>query len=59
LGALIPSERWLAGFSITLGIVALAGTSTISYGRSVAEVILLLAVALWAIAFSLRMFRSA
>jgi hypothetical protein len=46
------------GFSITLGIVALAGTSMMSYGRSIPEFVLLFAVALWAIAFGVRMLRS-
>jgi hypothetical membrane protein len=51
----VVSEKWLAGLSITLGVVALAGTSMISYGRSVAELVLLAAVALWAITLSVRM----
>lgn len=53
----VTSKKWLAGLSITLGIVALAGTSMISYGRSIAELVLLAAIALWAIALSVRMLR--
>jgi hypothetical membrane protein len=51
----IVSKKWLAGLSITLGLIALAGTSMISYGRSVAELVLLATVALWAITLSVRM----
>lgn len=58
-GALVPSEKRLAGFLITLGIVALAGTATTSFGRAVPELIVLAAVAFWAIAFSLKMLKSA
>lgn len=57
-GALVPPEKWSGGFSITLGIVALAGTSMMSYGRSIPEFVLLFAVSLWAIAFGVRMLRS-
>jgi hypothetical protein len=56
-GTFVVSEKRLAGLSITLGIVALAGTSMISYGRSVAELVLLVTVALWAILLSIRMFK--
>jgi hypothetical membrane protein len=58
-GALIVSEKWLAGVSVTLGIIALGGTSMTAYGRSVAELVLLIAVVLWAIALSVRMLRQA
>jgi hypothetical membrane protein len=58
-GALVPSEKWFAGFLIALGIVALAGISTASFGRAVPELILLAAVALWALVFSVRMLKSA
>lgn len=58
-GTFIISKQWLAGWSITLGIVALAGTSMIAYGRSIAELVLLAAVAFWAIALSVRMVRGA
>ena len=54
-GTFVVTEKWLAGLSITLGIVALVGTSMISYGRSVAELVLLATVALWAITLSIRM----
>ncbi len=57
-GALVPPEKWSDGFSITLGIVALAGTSMMSYGKSISEFVLLFAVALWAITFGVRMLRS-
>lgn len=56
-GMFVVSEKWLAGLSITLGIIALAGTSIISYGRSVAELVLLATVALWAILMSVRMLK--
>jgi len=55
-GAVIDvSHKWLGGLSIVLGIVALAGTSFISYLRGSAQVIAFLAISVWAIAFSVRM----
>jgi hypothetical membrane protein len=57
-GALVSSEKWLAGFLITLGIVALVGISTTSFGRAVPELLILGAVALWAIVFSLKMLKT-
>ncbi|MGZ4911474.1 MAG: DUF998 domain-containing protein [Halobacteriota archaeon] len=58
-GAFIPSSRWLAGLSVTLGIIALVGTAMTAYGRSIPELILLAAVALWAITLSVRMMQRA
>ncbi len=54
-GAVVPSSRWLAGLSVTLGIIALAGTAMTAYGRSRPELMLLAAVALWAVTLSVRM----
>jgi hypothetical protein len=51
------SAKPLGGFSIALGIVALVGTSLISYERGVAEIILAAAIALWFVVFSIRMLR--
>lgn len=57
-GSLVDSSaKPLGGFSIALGIVAMAGTSQISYGRGVAESILAAAIALWFVVFSIRMLR--
>ncbi len=58
-GTFVLSEKWLAGFSVALGIVALGGTSMTAYGRSIPELVLLAAVALWAITLSVRMVRRA
>jgi hypothetical membrane protein len=58
-GTFIVSKKWLAGLSVTLGIVALGGTSITAYGRSIPELVLLVAVALWAITLSVRMVRRA
>ena len=57
-GSLVDSSaKLLGGFSIALGIVAVAGTSQISYGRGVAESILAAATVLWFVVFSIRMLR--
>jgi hypothetical membrane protein len=57
-GSLVDSSaKPLGGFSIALGIVALVGTSLISYERGVAESILAAAIALWFVVFSIRMLR--
>ncbi len=56
-GAFILSHARLAGFSVVLGIVALAGTATAAYGRSIPELVVLVTVALWAITLSARMLR--
>ncbi|MGZ4925834.1 MAG: DUF998 domain-containing protein [Halobacteriota archaeon] len=58
-GTFIPSSKLLAGLSVTLGIIALAGTAITAYGRSIPELILLAAVALWAITLSVRMMQRA
>ena len=58
-GAFILSNKWLAGLSVTLGIIALAGTAMTAYARSIPELILLAAVALWAITLSVKMMRHA
>jgi hypothetical membrane protein len=58
-GTFIPSNKWLAGLSVTLGIVGLAGIATAAYGRSIPELVLLTAVALWAVTLSVRMVRRA
>jgi hypothetical membrane protein len=59
-GSLVDSSaKPLGGFSISLGIVAMAGTSQMSYGRGVAESILAAAIALWFVVFSIRMLRRA
>ncbi|MGZ4938623.1 MAG: hypothetical protein ACXV44_08010 [Halobacteriota archaeon] len=58
-GTFIPSNKWLAGLSVALGVIALAGTSMTASGRSIPELILLAAVALWAIMLSVRMLRRA
>ena len=58
-GTFILSKKWLAGLSVTLGIVDLGGTSMTAYGRSIPELVLLAAVALWAITLSVRMVRRA
>jgi hypothetical protein len=59
-GSLVDSSaKPLGGFSIALGIVALVGTSQISYERGVAEIILAAATALWLVVFSIRMLRRA
>lgn len=55
----ILSKKWLAGLSVTQGIVALGGTPMTAYGRSIAELVLLAAVALWAITLSVKMVRRA
>ncbi len=55
----ILSKKWLAGLSVTLGIVALGGTSMTAYGRRIPELVLLVAVALWAITLSVKMVRRA
>jgi hypothetical membrane protein len=55
-GALVdaPHKR-LGGLSIALGILAFAGTSFISYGRGVAQLVLTLAIVVWTVIFSVRM----
>jgi hypothetical protein len=60
-GALIDESRKqltglsIAGLSIVLGIVALAGLSLISYLRSVAVIIAFLGISVWALVFGVRM----
>jgi hypothetical membrane protein len=56
-GAYLASNRALAGLSVALGIVALGGTATTAYGRSIPELLLLAAVAVWAVMLSVRMLR--
>jgi hypothetical membrane protein len=57
-GSLVDSSaKPLGGFSIALGFVAVAGTSQLSYGRGVAEIILAAATVLWFVVFSIRMLR--
>lgn len=54
-GAVIDvSQKRSGGFSIVLGIVALAGLSLISYLRGTAQVIAFLAISVWAIVFGVR-----
>jgi hypothetical protein len=60
-GALIDESRKqvggrsIAGLSIVLGIITLAGLSLISYLRSVAVIITFLAISVWALVFGVRM----
>jgi hypothetical membrane protein len=55
-GALIDaSRRWLGGFSIVLGVIALASTSMVSYGRGIAEMLFTFAAFVWLAVFSVRM----
>ena len=57
-GAVIDaSHKWLGGFSITLGIIALAGTSMVSYGRGVAQAPIIFAIIVWIVIYSIRMLR--
>jgi len=49
-----PHKR-LGGLSIALGILALVGTSFISYERGVAQLVLTLAIVVWIVIFSVRM----
>ena len=56
-GTFLPPKKWLAGFSVTLGIVALAGTAMTAYARSIPELVVLVTVAFWAITLSVRMLR--
>ncbi len=64
-GALIDESRKqlggrsIAGLSIVLGIIALAGLSLISYLRGVAVLIAFLPISIWVIVFGVRMVRRA
>ena len=55
-GALVdaPHKR-LGGLSIALGILALIGASSVSYGRGVAQLVLTLAITVWIVIYSVRM----
>ncbi|MGB8312201.1 MAG: hypothetical protein WCE81_10125 [Halobacteriota archaeon] len=55
-GAFIDaSHKRLGGLSIVLGIIALAGTSMVSYTRGIAEVPVIFAIFIWGTVLSVRM----
>lgn len=53
----VSSVKPLGWFSITLGIIALAGSSQYLIWRAAAEIIFIAAISLWVVVFSIRILR--
>jgi hypothetical membrane protein len=51
-----PHKR-LGELLIALGIIVLAGTSMVSYGRGIAEALIIFAISVWIVIYSVRMLR--